>query len=225
MLTFKAHRISISIFCIAVVLFLGGNAYYYRIDWLPVKASIPALGTNVGGKFTVKVDDTYNVIVEFDRHVRPDYWMCVYGATSPNDKCENVSDRAIIEWSLKSAGSVIDSGTASGLNRGAGWSNKYASSTITTIKARSGQSYELRASLYGPPEIIKETNPRIKIEAPALLHKNAFVITSLVTLLSYVVAGIALIIFLVEHVRKRLARTNRLTQTSANNTHAGSLGH
>jgi len=210
MATLKAHKFSASTFLVAVALFLGAYAYYYRIEWTPVNTAIPALGMKIEGRFTAEIDGTYDVIVEFDRNIRPDYWVCVYGATVPSDKCANVSDRTTVEWSLRSEGSVITSGTASGLNRGAVWGNGYAGSTITTINSKSGQDYEIHASLNGPPGTIEETKPRIKVEAPALLHKGAFVITSLVTMLSYLVAAIALVIFFVEYFRNRSALTNRI---------------
>ena len=209
--TLKTHKLSAVILLVAAALYLGALASYHRIDWTPIEAAFPALGAVVEGRFTADIDDTYNVIVEFDRKLRRDYWVCVYGATFPTDKCESVNDRTTIEWSLKSEGSVIASGTASGLNRGVVWGNGYAGSTITTLNAKSGQHYEVRASLHGPPGTIEETRPRIKVEAPALLHKGAFVIASLVTTLSYFVAALALVIVIVEFFRKRGAVTRRST--------------
>jgi hypothetical protein len=215
----KAHKISAATLLVAITLYLGAYAYYHRIDWAPVEIAFPALGTVVDGRFTADIDDTYNVIVEFNREFRPDYWICVYGATFPTDKCEGVSDRTIVEWSIKSGSSVVASGTASGLNRGAVWGNGYAGSTVTTLNTKSGQHYEIHASLRGPPRTIEETKPRLKVEAPALLHKGAFVITSVVTMLSYLIAAVGLVIFIVEYSRSALTR--RSTRTRADNARAG----
>lgn len=208
-MSFKRHRFSIVAFAVALAIYLAAYFHYQRYDWGPLEFPIHKLGENNSGKFLAQLDSEHNVLIEFDQTIDSTYWNCVYGAEIFTESCPNVTSAAEVYWSIMESKMVVSSGFASGPDRWAGSGNGFTQSKITSIDAGRNLDYTISVTLLGPENILEETNPRVVVELPPSLHKDAFVAASLISMLGHVffisaVVALSIELYFKSHSNKAL---------------------
>jgi hypothetical protein len=194
----RQHRVSIAIALFGFGFFFSGEAYYRRYDWRPVFIPITKLGVITAAEFTADMNEPYRISIQFERNQDAEYWECVFGTTYRKEQCQTVPDSASVTWAILTGNKTLVSGIAAGPDRAAYWGNGYAGSKVADFPAEKGRTYRIEVLVQGPATLVQAARPRLKVEPPALVHKDTVVGSSLLELVALVLGGIAAVVFIFE---------------------------
>jgi len=203
-----ANKLAIVTGVLALCVFVGGQLWYARYDWIAVSKPI-SLKTGYEQRITFVSQKSVAHELELDTErsleFREQNCRLGIGRAQP-EVCQDFPQSLIIRWSIFENAVQIVSGTSADAVGGS-WGP-----TIGKILARfetaAESEYTIHLIVESGDEILNTTTPRIRVSLDSFEQKGAYVVASLAVYLSYALAVLAVLVWLVGLGLRRWAARN-----------------
>lgn len=211
-----ATKVSSIVFLLALFSFLYGYISYEKYDWVAAEKSI---NVAVHGEYRIsfrsQMDARYELKLETERTLEFNEQSCLLGLKiSDTFRCGDKIERLILQWSISEGSNEIAVGRS---NESAfGFWGPTIGKTLFHFQTEKGKNYEIKAQVVNADPSLAGTDPTLKVSIGSLAHKNAAVVSSLAIYISYILASIAVLTWLVAFVNRRwIQKHNKQRQVDA----------
>lgn len=211
-----AAKMSAIVFLLAVFSFLYGYISYEKYDWVAAEKPI---NVAVHGEYRIsfrsQMDAKYELKLETQRAFELNEQNCLLGIKiSDTFRCGDKIERLILQWSISEGSNEIAVGRS---NESAfGFWGPTIGKSLYNFQTEKGKDYEIKVQVVNTDPSLAVTNPSLTISIGRSVHKDAVVVSSLAIYLSYILASIASLTWLVGFVYRRLIQKhNKQRQADA----------
>ena len=182
--------------------FIFAKTYYHRYDWVPMEVSIGESNYSYSGSCISEYDGSHRIYLEIDRQHNSDKAIeCFFGVEITKTDCGTSRSFAKLEWEISENNAPFKSGLIQDNWEAAYWGANGSASSVFRFNTIKGNKYALKFKLFAPDKIIKQSNPRIKVELPAILHKNSAIISGIAELICFLLLAVGSIVFIFEVIQ------------------------
>ena len=197
-------KISVIILAFSVGLFAFGYFSYKKIDWIAVKQPIDVTKKeNYVFSFTSQLDTYYSLTLETQKKLEFDELNCRLGIGTSLDKCSSDDEKLIIQWSISHGGERLVSGKSNESTSGF-WGSQEIGKTLHEFQTIKGKEYTINAKIVETDSVLDVTSPTLVVSVISLEYKRSFVTSSLIFYTSYFFAIIAVVIWVIGFIYRKL---------------------
>jgi hypothetical protein len=172
-----------------------GHYSFEKYDWIaftkPIDVSKPG---KYDLEFVSQMNANYELVFETERNIEFREQNCRLGIeTFKFNECDSYPEKLIIKWSVHQGENLISEGS-SNKTKSAIWGVSIGK-ILAYFQTEEGIKYHVKADVISPDTELIKTNPSLKIKVSGSVYKDAFVISSLIVYLSYILTGIAIAIW------------------------------